>query len=140
MAVAFFFGLLHGLGFADGLLEVMHAMPVSLIWYAILGFSLGVEAGNQLVLLPLFGGLWYLRESKGLSRSINFRRYASGAVCWNMLLFFRLVFFFLIILKHHQFNHHDISTKLVTKKISCGCCNRQRQHRNAVKSFGRMDL
>lgn len=33
----------------------MHRMPATLILLASLGFSLGVEAGNQIVLLPLFG-------------------------------------------------------------------------------------
>jgi hydrogenase/urease accessory protein HupE len=46
LAIAFFFGLFHGLGFAGGLLELMHAMPTNMIWFAMLGFSLGVEAGN----------------------------------------------------------------------------------------------
>lgn len=54
LVVAFFFGLFHGLGFAGGLLDVMHQMPTSMVLLAILGFSLGVEAGNQIVLVPLF--------------------------------------------------------------------------------------
>ncbi len=54
LIIAFIFGLFHGLGFAGGLLEVMHAMPVHTIAFALIGFSIGVEAGNQLVLLPLF--------------------------------------------------------------------------------------
>ncbi len=35
----------------------MHAMSGRIVTLAILGFSLGVEAGNQMVLLPLFAGL-----------------------------------------------------------------------------------
>ena len=54
LIIAFIFGLFHGLGFAGGLLEVMHAMPAHTIAFALIGFSIGVEAGNQLVLLPLF--------------------------------------------------------------------------------------
>lgn len=76
LAVAFFFGLFHGLGFAGGLLELMHAMPTAMIWFAILGFSLGVEAGNQLVLLPLYGSMRLFDRS----RITNFQRYASAAV------------------------------------------------------------
>jgi hydrogenase/urease accessory protein HupE len=57
LAVAFFFGLFHGLGFAGGLLELMHQMPRSTVLLAVLGFSLGVEAGNQLVMVPLVAGL-----------------------------------------------------------------------------------
>jgi ABC-type dipeptide/oligopeptide/nickel transport system permease subunit len=36
------------------LLEIMHQMPTTMVLLAIFGFSLGVEAGNQMVLLPLF--------------------------------------------------------------------------------------
>ncbi len=57
VAVAFFFGLFHGLGFAGGLLELMHQMPASVVLLAVLGFSIGVEVGNQLVMVPLFTGL-----------------------------------------------------------------------------------
>jgi hydrogenase/urease accessory protein HupE len=57
LAVAFVFGLFHGLGFAGGLLDVMHQMPPATVLLAIFGFSLGVETGNQIVLLPLFGAM-----------------------------------------------------------------------------------
>lgn len=57
LAVAFFFGLFHGLGFAGGLLELMHQMPTSTALLAVFGFSIGVEAGTQLVMVPLFTGL-----------------------------------------------------------------------------------
>jgi hypothetical protein len=53
VAVAFFFGLFHGLGFAGGLLDLMHQMPTATVLLALLGFSVGVEAGHQMVLLPL---------------------------------------------------------------------------------------
>jgi hydrogenase/urease accessory protein HupE len=83
LAVAFFFGLFHGLGFAGGLLNLMHAMPSGLIVFAILGFSLGVEAGNQLVLLPLYGFLKSLRRIKAIGNSqglLPVRRYMSAGV------------------------------------------------------------
>jgi hydrogenase/urease accessory protein HupE len=64
LAVAFFFGLFHGLGFAGGLLDIMHQMPHSMVLLAILGFSIGVETGNQIVLLLLFGLLKALRGSR----------------------------------------------------------------------------
>lgn len=63
LAVAFFFGLFHGLGFAGGLLEIMHQMPMETVRLAIAGFSLGGEAGNQMVLAPLFGVLKVGRRS-----------------------------------------------------------------------------
>jgi len=55
LAVAFGFGLIHGLGFAGGLLDAMQGLPTSGIWLALCSFSLGVEIGHQLVVLPLFG-------------------------------------------------------------------------------------
>ena len=54
LVAAFVFGLVHGLGFAGGLLEVMHGMGQATLVLAIVGFSLGVELGNQLVLVPSF--------------------------------------------------------------------------------------
>ena len=84
LAAAFFFGLFHGLGFAGGLLELMHAMPSHLVIDAILGFSLGVEAGNQLVLLPLYGLLKGVRlyEENAVRKKqlFTFQRLASGIV------------------------------------------------------------
>jgi hypothetical protein len=55
LAVAFGFGLIHGLGFAGGLLEAMKGLPHIGIWTALVGFSLGVEIGNQMIALPLYG-------------------------------------------------------------------------------------
>jgi hypothetical protein len=57
LAVAFGFGLFHGLGFAGGLLSAMAGMKTVAVAIAIAGFSLGVEAGHQLVALPVFGAL-----------------------------------------------------------------------------------
>lgn len=65
LAVAFCFGLFHGLGFAGGLLELMRQMPREAVLRALLGFSLGVEAGHQMVLLPLFALLKVARGRRG---------------------------------------------------------------------------
>ena len=55
LAVAFGFGLIHGLGFAGGLLDAMAGLPAIGTWIALGAFSLGVEIGHQVVVLPLFG-------------------------------------------------------------------------------------
>jgi len=55
LGVAFGFGLIHGLGFAGGLLDAMKGLPSIGIWLALIGFSLGLEIGNQLLALPLYG-------------------------------------------------------------------------------------
>ena len=72
------FGLLHGLGFASVLLEAglpKHAVPLSL-----LGFNLGVELGQLLVVLLLAPLLWALeklrvegRDSSAPERGVNGR-------------------------------------------------------------------
>ena len=64
LVAIFFFGLFHGLGFASGLLTLMHQLPTSLVLWGIVGFSVGVEVGHQLVLLPLFGVLKLVRYSQ----------------------------------------------------------------------------
>jgi hypothetical protein len=58
--IAFGFGLVHGLGFASVLAGL--ALPRDALLLALLGFNLGVEVG-QLVLVGLFFGLvWALRR------------------------------------------------------------------------------
>jgi hydrogenase/urease accessory protein HupE len=54
LAVAFGFGLFHGLGFAGGLKDAMSEMPNVAVWLALVGFSLGVEIGHQIVVIPSF--------------------------------------------------------------------------------------
>jgi hypothetical protein len=63
LAVAFGFGLFHGLGFAGGLLDAMQGMSGVTVVLAILGFSVGVELGHQLIVLPLFG---VLKAARGM--------------------------------------------------------------------------
>jgi hydrogenase/urease accessory protein HupE len=62
LAVAFFFGLFHGLGFAGALLEAMQGMSTNGLVLAILGFSAGVEVGHQIVVLPTFAVLKLARD------------------------------------------------------------------------------
>ncbi len=62
LVVAFFFGLFHGLGFAGGLLEAMVSLPGVAVVLALAAFSLGVELGHQVVVLPLFFGLKWVRS------------------------------------------------------------------------------
>ncbi|MDB5320799.1 MAG: hypothetical protein JWN40_2430 [Phycisphaerales bacterium] len=64
LGAAFFFGLFHGLGFAGGLLDAMREMPVSSTLVAIAAFSVGVELGHQMIVLPLFAGLKLARQTR----------------------------------------------------------------------------
>jgi len=63
LAVAFIFGLFHGLGFAGGLLNAMHGMPAINLAVALLAFTLGVEAAHQVLIVPLFLLLRPLRRT-----------------------------------------------------------------------------
>ena len=64
LGTAFFFGLFHGLGFAGGLISATEGMSGVVIGLAIAAFSLGVELGHQLVVLPLFFGLKLARAAR----------------------------------------------------------------------------
>ena len=82
LAVAFGFGLFHGLGFAGGLLDAMEGLPGMAVATAIVAFSLGVELGHQAIVLPLFFGLKSLRKNPALLARFPLPRYASAAVCF----------------------------------------------------------
>ena len=68
LAVTFVFGLVHGFGFSESLralgLSGRELVP------ALLGFNLGVEAGQLVIVLPLFLVLLWLQKKERLSRSM----------------------------------------------------------------------
>lgn len=82
LGVAFFFGLFHGLGFAGGLLDAMEGMAGLAIGLSIFAFSLGVEIGHQVVVLPVFGVLKVLRSRSDASAhwAEHVFRYGSAAI------------------------------------------------------------
>src|SRR5919197_4596408 len=82
LLVAFFFGLFHGLGFAGGLLAAMEGMAGVAVGLAILAFSLGVEIGHQLIVLPIFGALQAARRAAPPAAGIPRRalRYGSAGI------------------------------------------------------------
>jgi hydrogenase/urease accessory protein HupE len=85
LAVAFFFGLFHGLGFAGALLEAMQGMSSNALVLAILGFSAGVEVGHQIVVLPTFCALklaraWRRGPDQNEARTFLISRWASAAI------------------------------------------------------------
>jgi len=77
LAVAFGFGLIHGLGFAGGLLDAMEGLPSIGIWIALAAFSLGVEIGHQIVVLPLFGLLTLSRHNVRAKVQASILRFGS---------------------------------------------------------------
>jgi len=85
LGAAFFFGLFHGLGFAGGLLEAMQQMQSGTMLLAILAFSIGVEVGHQMVVLPLFAMLKTARDTRpdAVMRtrvSMGFQRIGSAGI------------------------------------------------------------
>ena len=89
LAVAFGFGLVHGLGFAGGLLDAMAGLPAIGTWIALGAFSLGVEIGHQIVVLPLFGLLALSRYKMSDQIRVALLRYGASAisVCGAYYLF-----------------------------------------------------
>ena len=73
--IAFGFGLLHGLGFANALTEIGIANEQLL--FSLLFFNLGIEAG-QLLMIPVFGALIWL--------AYKFNKYNESATCVSYVL------------------------------------------------------
>lgn len=85
MGAAFFFGLFHGLGFAGGLIEAMQQMQTSTMLLAICAFSIGIEFGHQMIVLPLFALLKTVRLSQTdplaqTKLSFNLQRLGSAGI------------------------------------------------------------
>jgi len=80
LAIAFGFGLIHGLGFAGGLLDAMQGLPPVSLWIALGAFSLGVEIGHQVVVLPLFGLLKLNRRHGGTGLQTPALQYGSAII------------------------------------------------------------
>jgi hypothetical protein len=85
LGAAFFFGLFHGLGFAGGLLEAMREMQTGTMLLAILAFSIGIELGHQMVVLPLFAilsaaGHWQPDAGRRTDLSMDFQRIGSAVI------------------------------------------------------------
>jgi hydrogenase/urease accessory protein HupE len=64
LAMAFGFGLVHGLGLAGAMLESMADLPKEKIGWAIAAFCVGVELGHLCVVAPLSAALKVGREAQ----------------------------------------------------------------------------
>ncbi|WP_051711587.1 HupE/UreJ family protein [Andreprevotia chitinilytica] len=80
LALAFAFGLFHGLGFAGGLTDAMAGLPTVGLGTALASFSLGVEIGHQLVVIPVYLLLRYGRQRWEERFNHTTRRYGSAAI------------------------------------------------------------
>lgn len=99
LAVAFGFGLIHGLGYAGGLLEAMEGLPALGTWIALGAFSIGVEVGHLLVVLPLFGLL-------ALGRKKLKEGFARPVVRYGSVLISVAGTYYLFVSVHEQFFTH----------------------------------
>jgi hypothetical protein len=92
LGAAFGFGLFHGLGFAGGLKDAMTGLPNIALWSALGAFSLGVEIGHQMVVIPLFLLLFTAKnwraETPRLTIANRTRQIASSAICLAGTYFF----------------------------------------------------
>ncbi len=93
LLVAFAFGLFHGLGFAGGLKDAMSDMPQMALWLALIAFSLGVEIGHQVVVIPLFTAISVAKKKSANFAGFrpvfeNFLRAASGLIALGGIYFF----------------------------------------------------
>ena len=92
LAIAFAFGLFHGLGFAGGLKAAMSQMPVLALGLALAAFSIGVEIGHQLVVIPLFVFLKPLRQASASDEptalSDRILKFGSAAISLAGIYFF----------------------------------------------------
>jgi len=96
LGVAFGFGLIHGLGFAGGLLDAMEGLPRISIWIALAAFSLGVEIGHQVVVVPLFGAL-------ALGRKRLHESFTRPALRYGSVLISLCGAYYLCVAVHEQF-------------------------------------
>jgi hypothetical protein len=82
LCIAFGFGLFHGLGFAGGLLDAMEGMAGGAVGLAIVAFSLGVEIGHQMVVMPIFAALKVARRMAPTDAPLSARvlRYGSAGI------------------------------------------------------------
>jgi hydrogenase/urease accessory protein HupE len=84
LAIAFAFGLFHGLGYAGGMRDAMGELPTSAFVTALVGFTLGVELAHQMVIVPAYAALRAARHGRAPESRAAFARevmrYGSVAV------------------------------------------------------------
>ena len=76
--MAFFFGLLHGLGFAGALREL--GLPQDAFWSSLLMFNIGIEIGQLLVIATLSGIVWVLSKIEFKKQGVLYTSWVVGMV------------------------------------------------------------
>ena len=80
LAVAFIFGLVHGMGLAGALLENLSGMSGAVVGWAVVLFCAGVEVGHLCVVAPLSGVLKIGRDAGGEKFHTLTLRYGSMVI------------------------------------------------------------
>lgn len=82
--MAFFFGLLHGLGFAGALREI--GLPDDAFWPSLLLFNVGIEIGQLLVIAILAAITWLLSKLEYKRQGILYASWIVGMVAayWTL--------------------------------------------------------
>ncbi len=83
-ALAFGFGLVHGLGFAGALREI--GVPEGNVMVALAGFGLGVELGQVAFLLAVLGAVSIAQRAPWYGRAVSAGTYAIGGVASYWLI------------------------------------------------------
>ena len=82
--MAFFFGLLHGLGFAGALREI--GLPDDTFWSSLLLFNVGIEVGQLLVIAVLALATWFLSKLEYKKQGVLYASWIVGMVAayWTL--------------------------------------------------------
>lgn len=81
LATTFVFGLFHGLGYAGGLIDAMQALSIDQTVQALVAFSVGVEIGHQIVVIPLYAAIHaWRRHAHDAARADPLLRFGSALV------------------------------------------------------------
>jgi hypothetical protein len=81
--ISFIFGLVHGFGFAGALAEV--GLPAEGLAYALIGFNLGVEAGQAMVIAIVLPLLVILRQFSWQARAVQLASIAIMAIALGLV-------------------------------------------------------
>lgn len=64
--VAALFGLIHGAGFSGHLTDLLrNSLGAGAVWSPLMGFNLGIELGQLLVIVAIFPLVWWMQKKGG---------------------------------------------------------------------------
>lgn len=81
-ALVFFFGLVHGMGFASVMADKVRGIPRGQLTEPLLGFNIGVELAQITVLVASFLIFWPIKKHKRLAQTVGSVFVALAGVGW----------------------------------------------------------